>query len=197
MRAVLLDLDGVIRHFDKAHVAGIERRHGLADGSLESFAFATPLITDVTTGRVSRAEWVERIGRHVGSPAAAAEWGVQPWTVDDDVLALADELRALGLTTAVLTNGTDTIADEVAASGIDAHVDAVFNSAEIGYVKPDARAFAHVLDALGLDAASVFFTDDSPSKLAGAAAIGMPTHLFTGSRALRAALRAAGVGVRG
>lgn len=37
IRAVLFDLDGVVRHFDPAHVASIERRHALAapDGAAE------------------------------------------------------------------------------------------------------------------------------------------------------------------
>ena len=28
----LLDLDGVIRHFDSAHVEGVSARYGIADG---------------------------------------------------------------------------------------------------------------------------------------------------------------------
>lgn len=195
IRAVLFDLDGVIRHFDKAHVAGIELEHGLSPGALERFAFAQPLITEVTSGRITRAEWVERIGTHVGSQTAADAWGRQPWTIDERMLELADEVRGLGLSPAVLTNGTDTIPEEVAASGIAERVDAVFNSAQIGFVKPDHRVYAHVLDALALEADSVFFTDDSATKLAGAAEVGMLTHLFTGVPPLRSALRAAGLAV--
>ena len=49
---------------------------------------------------------------------------------------------------------------EIAALGIADRFDAIFNSADIGFVKPDVRAFEHVRHALGVAAVQVFFTDD-------------------------------------
>lgn len=193
IRAVLFDLDGVVRHFD--HDPHVERRHGLPDGAIAAAAFASPLIEEVTTGRITRAEWITTVGETVGSTEAAAAFGATPFHVDSEVIALTQELRARGIRTAILTNGTDTIPDEIAQSGIGVHFDAIFNSAEIGYAKPDPRAFQHALDALNLAPHEVFFTDDSPGKLAGAASLGMPTHHFTSARSLRAVLRAAGLTV--
>jgi HAD superfamily hydrolase (TIGR01509 family) len=197
IRAVLFDLDGVIRHFQPEHVETIERAHDLSPGTIEAVAFAAPLIDEVTTGRITRAEWVRAIGERIGDQAAAEAWGRHPFTPDADVLALADELRAAGCTTAVLTNGTDGIPAEVASFGLQDRVDAVFSSHEIGFAKPDVRAFRHVLDALGLDGPEVFFTDDSERKLAGAVELGMRVHHFTGVDGLRAALRSSGVDVAG
>ncbi|MBF4511529.1 HAD-IA family hydrolase [Plantibacter sp. VKM Ac-2885] len=197
IRVVLFDLDGVIRHFDPALVVDIEVRNGLEPGVLAGIAFAAPLIDEVTTGRITRAEWVSRIGHLVGDQAAAEEWGAQTWSVDDALLELSDEIRTAGLTTAVLTNGTDTIAAELAASGIADHFDAIFNSADIGFAKPDVRAFQHVLDVLGVRGAEVLFTDDSASKLVGAARLSMSTRRFTTVDDLRGRLRDAGVPVRG
>jgi HAD superfamily hydrolase (TIGR01509 family) len=190
---VLFDLDGVVRHFDRRNVADIERRHGIEEGAIELFAFSSPLIEDVTTGRISRRDWVERIAEHLGSYDAAAEWGHQPFSADLEVLALVDALRARGLRTAILTNGTDTIPAETSQLGLDSHFDAVFNSATIGYAKPDRRAFQHVVDSMGVAAREVFFTDDSPAKLVGAARLGMMTHHYTGSAELERALRDNGV----
>ena len=107
---------------------------------------------------------------------AAAEWDSQPYRADPGMLELADELRALGIVTAILTNGTDTIPAEAALLGLPARFDQIFNSAAIGYIKPDRRVFGQVLDKLGLPATDVLFTDDSPTKLAGADALGMVTH---------------------
>lgn len=193
IRAVLFDLDGVVRHFDPANVANIERAHGLVTGSLETIAFASHHLEQVTTGRLSRREWVERIGAEIDNADAAEAWGSQPFTADDDVLALVDELRSNGIRTAILTNGTDTIPAEIVSMGIDSHFEAVFNSAEIGWTKPDARAFRHVLDAMQLEAREVFFTDDSVGKLVGAEKLGMVTHHFTGVEGLREALRGVGL----
>lgn len=193
IRVVLFDLDGVIRHFDPRHVDEIERRHGLLAGTLTHAAFHRPLLTDVTTGRITREGWVHRIGVAVGNGAAATEWSRLVPTVDREVLRLAEELRGLGVTTAVLTNGTDTIATEMAESGIGDHFDAIFNSADIGYAKPDLRAFTHVLAALNCAAPEVLFTDDSATKLSGAHTLGITTHLFTGTKELRTALSRNGI----
>lgn len=86
IHVVLFDLDGVIRHFDPKHVADIEHRQGLAGGTLESIAFAKPLIEEFTTGRISRADWVRQVGELAGSASSEKEWDVQPEVVDDDVL---------------------------------------------------------------------------------------------------------------
>ncbi|MGH8880247.1 MAG: HAD family hydrolase [Stackebrandtia sp.] len=193
IRAVIFDLDGVVRHFDPAAVEEVERRHGLARGAVFEAAFSQPLLTDVTTGRSTRAQWVGAVGEQLGAPAAAVEWSALPAAVDPAMLLLSDELRGKGLATAILTNGTDTIPAEVAESGIAPHFDAVYNSAEIGFAKPDVRVFKYVLDELKVDAEHAFFTDDSPSKLTGAEALGMVTHHFTGVDALRRALADAGV----
>ncbi len=193
IRAVLFDLDGVVRHFAPRNVAAIESRHGLAPGAIEGVAFSSPMIEMVTTGRMTRRDWVAQVGDLVGNRDAAEEWGRQPFRADPGVLALADELRAMGLTTAILTNGTDTIPAEAKALGLHAHFDDIFNSATIGYAKPDERAFRHVLDALGVTGRHVFFTDDSPAKLHGAVALGMPTHHYTDLHGLRGALRDGGV----
>lgn len=186
---VLFDLDGVIRLFDPEVVAEIERSYGIRRGAIESCAFSDPLLQQVTTGKLSRADWVDQVAEHIGSAAAAEEWSRQPYRVDADVVDLADRLRAAGLITAVLTNGTDTIPAEAEQMGLHDHFDAVFNSAEVGYAKPDARAFQAVLNALEVDAHEVFFTDDSPDKVAGAEALGFRTHLYEGSAGLQLALR--------
>ncbi|WP_455905601.1 hypothetical protein [Microbacterium sp.] len=93
----------------------------------------------------------------------------------------------------MLTNGTDTIPAEVESLRFDADFGAVFNSADIGWTKPDVRAFQHVLDTMRLAPARSFFTDDSPSKLVCAGSLGMLVHHFRGVAGLREALRAVGV----
>ncbi|KYJ97261.1 HAD family hydrolase [Microbacterium sp. CH1] len=191
IRAVLFDLDGVVRHFH--HDPDLEARHGLPDGTILRIAFAAPLIEAVTTGALTREEWITRVGEAAGSPTAAREWGRTPFAADPDVLALVDELRSHGIICAILTNGTDTIADELEVSGIGAHFDRVFNSAEIGHAKPDVRAFRHVVDDLVLVPEEIFFLDDSEGKLSGAREVGMYTHHFSGVAGLRTALAAAGV----
>ena len=191
IRAVLFDFDGVIRHFDADFIADWERRYGMTATTIFSTAFAEPLITELTTGTIPRREWIRRIGEQIGAPDAAAAWGSQPTYADQDLLAFVDELRAEGLTTAVLTNGTDVVRAEAEELGVLEHFDAFFNSAEIGYIKPDPRAFQHVLNELSLSPGEVFFTDDSQKKLAGAVELGMTVHHYSSTKTLRQVLRSA------
>lgn len=189
IRAVLFDLDGVIRHFDQQHVTDIECQHGINVGVINNFAFSSPVIERVTTGLITRNAWITQIAAHLGNEAAAAEWGRQPSEIDPALRHLADEIRRTGRVTAILTNGTDTIPEEVAAADLHRHFDPIFNSAEIGYAKPDQRAFQHVLQALDVAPDELFFTDDSPAKLVGADALGIATHHFVDVAGLRRALR--------
>lgn len=192
IRVVLFDLDGVVRHFEPDHATRIERAYGLPAGALKDAAFDRPLLEAVTTGLIGRAEWTRQIGEQIGNADAAQEWSVYRPVVDEAMLALSDEIRGLGLRTAVLTNGTDTIASEIEAHGISDRFDAIFNSADIGFAKPDVRAFQHVLDALMVTGPEVFFTDDSPSNLTGATTLSMRVHLFHSAAELRHELTAAG-----
>lgn len=190
---VLLDLDGVIRHFDAAHVARVEAEAGLEPGSLEAAAFSDGLIEPLVTGRISRVEWTREVGLAVGDLDAATTWLAAKGEVDGRMIELIDELRLDGITVAILTNGTDTIPAELDELDVSRHVDAVFNSAEIGVAKPDPMAFEHVCTALGVDGTEVFFTDDSVAKMAGAAAIGMTVHHFVDVDDLRRRLHALGL----
>jgi len=185
LTTVLLDLDGVVRHFDPAHVAGVEERHRLPAGSLRAAAFEPVLLARAITGRIRRHEWVSEVGRRVGDLGAAEEWMSDRGTVDATLLAEVDELRSRGHGVAILTNGTDTIAEEMKALGINARFDAIFSSADLGVAKPDPQVFEKVATALDIDPAKVFFTDDTQRKLRGAVEIGMTARLFEGIETFR------------
>ncbi len=189
IRAIVFDLDGVLRHFDSKSIDEIEQRHNLAHGAIHSTAFSTPLLGMVTTGAITRREWVEQVGEQLGNRQAAVEWSKLRPSVDGEVLELVDELRASDCATAILTNGTDEVPYELHSQGIAPHFDHVFNSAEIGVAKPEPEVFDFVLRVLDLPANSVFFTDDSASKLTGAHTRGIHTHHFRDIAGLRRALR--------
>lgn len=191
---VLLDLDGVVRHFDPTHRPGIEQKYGLPTDILRPTAFEDTLIDEVVTGGITRARWIEIIGERVGSHQAAAEWLDNRGAPDAEMLAECDRLRAAGYTVAILTNGTDIIPDEMVELGIGARVDAVFNTWEIGYAKPDPRAFEHCVRELAVDPSEVFFTDDSERKLAGAIEIGMTARPFVDVDTFRTHLVELGIG---
>jgi len=60
-------------------------------------------------------------------------------------------------------------------------------------VKPDPAIYLLALDRFGIAAAEALFIDDRPENVAGAEAVGMTGHLFTGAEPLRATLQAHGL----
>ncbi|MDH4170916.1 MAG: HAD hydrolase-like protein [Acidimicrobiia bacterium] len=186
--AIVLDLDGVIRHFDPGHRPSVEERHGLRLGILAEAAWDPKLNRPAITGKITRAQWVAAVGAAVGSPRAAEEWLGHPGSVDHGMVALVVELRSRGLSVSVLTNGTDTVPDELAHHGIAELFDRVFNSWELGAAKPAHRVYRRVCLALDTEPQRVFFTDDRELNVVGAREVGLQAHLFDGIEGLRARL---------
>jgi HAD superfamily hydrolase (TIGR01509 family) len=185
MKALLLDLDGVVRHFDEADVLALEIRHGLAGGSILSTAFQPHLLVPATTGELSRPEWAAAVGDELGSPQAAADWEALEAKVDWGVIEVVRKVRATGATVSLLTNGTSGIADELAALDIDQEFDHVFNSYDIGFVKPDHRIFQHVLNELRAAPGQTWYFDDSQGHVDSARQLGIEAHRFSSPESLR------------
>lgn len=186
--AVMFDFDGVIRHFDPDLLASIEAEHSLESGALRAAAFRPELALAVTTGQISRQSWIDQIGAALDNPTAASEWLSQRGWVDPEMMGLVGELRALGTRVALLTNGTSTLRAELANLGLSDGFDWVFNSAEIGFVKPDRRVFEYCCSVMNVPPARVYFTDDSEHKLSGALEIGIDATHFSSSECCRAEL---------
>jgi putative hydrolase of the HAD superfamily len=196
IRAVIFDLDGVVRTFPPCDV--MEQQHGLPLGTLTSLPFETDLLNPTVTGAWSYEEWITAIGDRLAdrygpsARAAARSFASFVPTVDREVVDLALRLRT-NYTTAILTNGTTRVEQELRALGIDADFDYVFNSARIGYAKPDVRAYRYAVAALGYSASECVYIDDSEAKLPGAADVGLQTVHFTGIDPLRSQLAAFGL----
>lgn len=190
---MVFDLDGVIRHFDPEHRQGVVRRHGLNDDQLLGAAFGDPLGRQVVTGRISRQEWVSAVGQQVGAPDAVAEWLGHRGHVDPHMVSLIAEVRAAGTTVALLTNGTDTIPQELGDSGLTGCFDTVFNSAVLGVAKPDPDVYQRVAVALAVEPEQVWFTDDTAANVDAALASGWAAELFVSAEAARRSLNDTGL----
>lgn len=177
MRLLVLDLDGVVRHFDSSTQAALEQRHALEPGALWRAAFEHPRGHAVITGRLTRAAWMTEIDTELGC-AAASEWLTRPGTVDSAMTALIERERGRGRRVVALTNATDTIGFELERDGLAGVFDEVYASAAIGVAKPDDGAFTHVLDREGLAANDAIFVDDSARNIEAATVLGMQAFVF-------------------
>lgn len=123
------------------------------------------------------------------------------WRAFPGSLSLLQELRTRGYRLGLLTNGSEgQQRDKLALTGLDGAFDAVCVSEQIGFQKPDRRAFLAVARALGVEAAECLFVgDDVERDVEGARSAGMRAllvdHDVTDAASTRTAvLRAVGAG---
>lgn len=187
---VLVDMDGVLRHWDPQREADAERRHGLRPGSIAEAYLHPDLFVPAVLGRVSHAEWMESVagvlagqlgGDLVAARAAVADWGSYRGEVDPRVLALVRRARSAGRRVGLATNATDKLDDDLATLGLAGEFDAVLNSSRMGAVKPQPEFYRLACAALDLSPAEVILVDDSVRFVAGARASGLYAHRYLGA----------------
>ncbi|QFZ24458.1 HAD family phosphatase [Saccharothrix syringae] len=104
---------------------------------------------------------------------------------DPKMVDLVRELRADGLTTALLSNSWGEGYPEDLLLEL---FDTVVISGRVGLRKPDRRIFEHTLEQVGLPAHRCAFFDDSPANVEGARAVGLHAHLHTDADSTRAVI---------
>ncbi|CCH16540.1 HAD family hydrolase [Micromonospora lupini] len=197
--ALLLDLDGVLRRFDPAVAAGVEREYGLADGVLSEIAMQWGRLQPVLTGQVSHADWMSSVADALAEPAGGpdrAQAAVQQWQryrgeVDTEVLDFVREVRAAGVRVGLATNATDLLDADLTTLGLVGELDVVVNSSTLGVHKPAPEYFQAACQALATPPARVLFVDDEDWAVRGARSAGLSAHRWGGHadlRYLRAAL---------
>jgi putative hydrolase of the HAD superfamily len=100
--------------------------------------------------------------------------GVEALRPFDDAVETIHVLRRLGLKVGLLTNGPSSLQrQKLAVTGLEAELDAIAISEEIGIAKPDPKAFHTAARLIGCPTAEVAMVGDSPEyDIAGAIAAG-------------------------
>jgi len=184
IKAIVFDLNGVIRDWHITEESVVEARHGLPIGAIGDAAMSGPLFVDVTTGVISDEEWRKVLAAELatqygdGALGAVAEWSQLRGSVHHDVLDYVQELRGR-FTVALLTNASSRLAHDLRQLELSDSFDFVFNSAQIGVAKPHVDAYAHVSRQLGLESHEWLFIDDSLENVRGAESVGVRAHHFS------------------
>ncbi|KAA1428095.1 HAD family phosphatase [Nocardioides antri] len=110
--------------------------------------------------------------------------GMRP---DPAAFALIDDLRSVGIRVGLLSNSWG---NTYPRERIDALLDPVVISGEVGLRKPHAAIFELALERLGLPADRVLFIDDAEPNVLGARHVGLQGLLHTDATTTRAALAA-------
>lgn len=104
----------------------------------------------------------------------------QSYELDLQMISLVDRLKNDGYKVGLLSNNTKQAGISLREQGLDKHFDSFLISAEIGFQKPDPKAFAMLIDQLEISPEELVFTDDSVPSLSTSAERGYTPLLFTG-----------------
>jgi putative hydrolase of the HAD superfamily len=195
-RALLIDLDGVLRLWDPQVGQAVEAKYGLDPGALLKTAMTWDIYRPAVAGEIDDADWMRLVAMRLPLPetdaaAAVAEWQQHRGYVDEEVLALVREVRAAGLPVGLATNATDRLRGDLEALGLAGEFDVVLSSWELKIHKPAPEFYAAACAALGQDPQWVLFVDDDDRAIRGARAAKLLAYRWTGRREfgyLRAAM---------
>jgi putative hydrolase of the HAD superfamily len=110
--------------------------------------------------------------------------------VNPEALALAREIKAHGVRTAILSNiPHDLLAEVRKFSWLDEFEVKIW-SCELGIVKPDPAIYRTCLEALGCEPGRTLFFDDRPNNVEAARELGMEAHIFESAGQARSIMRA-------
>lgn len=187
---LIIDLDGVIRHWDPAHHGDAEERLGLPAGSLAEVALEEDRLARVTDGRLGFEDWCREIGATLAeahgadADAVADAWASATWHIDLVVIELIEAIRTV-VPVALLSNASTNLLVDLDASGILGAFDAVVGSADLGAGKPEPEAFQAAAARIGVPLERCLFVDDTMGHVEAARALGMRAERFTSAEDLR------------
>ncbi|MEO6713214.1 MAG: HAD-IA family hydrolase [Mycobacteriales bacterium] len=191
--AVLLDMDGVIRHWAGTDRAA-EEAGGLPPGTIARYAFDVPEYAASQIGGATYAEWVSGLERvltpEFGADCArraAAEWALGRGDIDAEMVGLIKKVRAQ-VPVGLLSNATDRLSEDLEHHGLHEAFDVVLSSAQLRMAKPDPAIFRHAAQALGQQPQACFFADDLVENVEGARSTGMRAAVFTSREQLEGEL---------
>ena len=188
IEAVIFDRDGVLTEFDiDVAEAFLQPKLGMSLIELAqrwmrwSDLMGTPK-SEAEEADMMRGFWMY-ISELIGADDALRE-ELSTFSYLDMIRPFADALTAvqhckkLGLKVGVLSNfSLATLGQSLVASGLADWVDYAAAAPIIGYAKPQAEAYYHIVQKLDVAAEDCLLLDDDPSYVQGARSLGMTSIL--------------------
>ena len=135
------------------------------------------LHNDLNLGGISWHEYCARIAADLGQKISEVEGKFKKHNINKQTIMAIQSLK--DHRHVLLSNASGPYLSDVMKSlGIDSLFDEIFISSEIGYIKPDHRAFLHVLAATKSPAGDSVMVDNSPRNIVAAKEVGMQGILF-------------------
>lgn len=155
--------------------------HGLQrDGA---FAEASDMLD---TGQITTEQYIEIYAKASQKSYEYVDAYFQRSGIDDDVVAIIAELRGVGNTIGLISNGaSDEVRNKLEKHNLSPLFHGIVISAEVGTKKPGEQIYDYALRTVNGRPESTFFVDDNPENIATADRLGWHGHLHVGSIALR------------
>jgi glucose-1-phosphatase len=179
VEALLFDLGGVLVAFDFEHAI----RHWSQFSALPLRELRDRFSSDEPyrqheRGEIPAAAYFESLRRNLELDASDAQiaegWNcIFEGEIGETLDAVAQARKHLPCYVFSNTNAEHLRVWSAAYPRIASTFERVFASCEIGLRKPDAQAFSHVADAIGVAPASILFFDDMVENVVGAVAAGL------------------------
>lgn len=184
IKALLIDLDGVIRHWpqDDPRFADL---HGVSLTEIKRTAFSEALLLPAITGEMKDEEWREMIVRRLVSEGfvmareAVSAWSAGSGEVDHKMLDRVQSLRQK-LKVVLVTNATTRLDRDLETIGLGNSFDAVINSSRVGFAKPNPMIFKAALAQAEAQPEESLFVDDTLVNVGAARELGIASHHFQG-----------------
>lgn len=188
-RALLIDLDGVLRRWDPAPMIAVELEYGLPPASLLETSMAWDIYRPAVAGELTDAEWMRLVAERLPidgerAATAVARWQSYRGEPDPEALAFVREVRAGGRPVGLATNATDRLRPDLEALGLAGEVDVVVSSWELKVHKPAPEFFHRACELIGEQPKHVLFVDDDDRVVRGARAAGLSAYRWTGPQHL-------------
>jgi len=186
LRAVIFDFGGVLCfHPDDPRWRRAAETAGLPLADFMSAFWANRIRYDA--GLCECAEYWHAVAHTAGTRIedqripALIRMEIELWNqYDSRVLAWADQLRAAGYGTGILSNLPRPLGEELRATpGFLEHFDHVTFSYELRKVKPQPDIYLDAIGGLGVKPEQALFLDDRPDNVEGAHAVGLHAHLYS------------------
>jgi putative hydrolase of the HAD superfamily len=195
MLLFIFDMDDVLYDYDwRLRMAGMTGLTGLSLDELRERWWHDEGERAAEAGRIGSADdYLAAFNAAIGITVAEEDWvrvrgaAMTPWA---DSIAAVSRAAELGRVTLLTNNGplTSRHLRSLAPELVPIFGDHLFTSSDYGARKPDPEVFEGVLARYGVPAGDAFFADDLPENVAGARAVGITAHLFSGAPGLLEAI---------
>lgn len=189
MKHILCDVDGVLingYHVDPSKrvswSVNLERDFGIPQHLMESIFFFGPFV-QVMEGKISLVEGLESVMPQLGYSGDAQTlidyWFKKDSNINAPFLDWVKSKESANCRFSLATNQEHMRANYLWSElGMKNHFDEIYYAAQIGFKKPSAEFFHHILDDLEMNPADIYLIDDCPKNVATAQSLGINGIVF-------------------